>query len=101
MTAEETKKDKNIMNTITLSRLQRPTFDPFTGQEYKGNHRDLIISRKRNGDNVVESTAWKQDNGHFVYRSERSFSVSAMVGMAESHGVKVDDDIPQGVSLVD
>lgn len=89
------------MKNITLTDIQRPLFDPYTGQNYQGNHRDLIVTRKRDGDTITESMAWQRDTaGHFTHRREQSFSAADMLRMAEAEGFQVTDDIPQGFSLV-
>jgi len=86
--------------TIKLSELQRPLYDPYLGRGYRGNHRDLIISRERDGDIVTETVAWQRDPaGNFAHRREQSFSAAEMVQMAEAEGFVVTDDIPQGFIL--
>ena len=87
-------------DTINLSELQRPLFDPYTGGAFQGPHRDLMISRQRSGDTVVELIRWVRDvAGTFLNRREQTFSAAAMIDMAKTEGLKVVDDIPQGFSL--
>ena len=81
--------------------MQRPTFDPFTKGKYAGNHGDLVITRTRKGDKVTEHTSWCRDSaGMFYNHREQSFLVSELIAISESYGLKVIDDIPQGVSVV-
>jgi len=90
------------MKKIQLLEMLRPQYDPFTKGKFKGNHRDLIITRSRQGDKVTESASWARDSaGMFYNHREQSFWVSELIAISESYGLKVIDDIPQGSSLVD
>ena len=87
-------------DTIKLSELQRPLFDPYTGGAFQGPHRDLMISRRRSGDTVVECKSWVRDvAGTFLNSREQTWSAAAMIDMAKTEGLKVVDDIPQGFSI--
>tara|TARA_B110000196_G_C21109460_1_gene646975 strand:- start:374 stop:655 length:282 start_codon:yes stop_codon:yes gene_type:complete len=87
-------------DTIKLSELQRPLFDPYTGGAFQGSHRDLMISRRRTGDTIVERKSWVRDvAGTFLNRREQTWSAAAMIDMAKTEGLKVVDDIPQGFSI--
>jgi len=82
--------------------MLRPQYDPFTKGKFKGNHRDLIITRSRQGDKVTESASWGRDSaGMFINREEDSFLVSDLIASTgENFAIDVIDDIPHGVSVV-
>jgi hypothetical protein len=89
------------MKTISLAEINRPSYDLYTEGEFEGNHRDLLITRRREGDIITESTSWVRDTaGHFMNRKESSFSVSELAAEASELGLELVDDIPQGFSLV-
>jgi len=90
-----------LMKTIKLSESLRPTFDYHTHGDYKGNHYDLSITWKRDGDNVTETIAYTRNaSGGFTNRKEHTFSVSTLVGDCLEMGFIAIDDIPQGLTIV-
>lgn len=89
------------MNTIKLSESLRPTLDYHTLESFKGNHYDLLITWKRDGENVTETIAYTRNaSGGFTNRKEHTFSISTLVSDCLAMGFIAIDDISQGVTIV-
>ena len=91
--------------TTTLLEIFTPTYDRFTGGDFRGNHRDMMVIFDRKGDAITITTCWNRGSaGMFGNRVVESHNISTMVERFKNVGKELnlifscEDNIPQGVS---
>lgn len=85
-----------------LSDILTPEFDPHSKTRYRGNHADLVVRFRREGDVILlQQSFGKNEKGGFSNFIERQFTLKEVLGLLNKQEVEtlLIDDIPEGVSL--
>jgi hypothetical protein len=91
--------------TTTLSEIFTPVYDRFTGGDFRGNHRDMMVIFNRKRDALSITTLWNRGfGGMFGNRVVENYNISTMLEGFKNDAEEMnlaffcEDNIPQGVS---
>jgi len=101
ITTTTTRKEFNT----DLRKIFTPEHDLFTGGDFRGNHRDMMVIFDRKGDAITITTCWNRGSaGMFGNRRLENYNISTMLEGFKNDAEELnlafscEDNIPQGVS---